>query len=294
VEDSGKAAAILAKHAHPKTAIAYENLAWGRLATGDFPGAGDASSHALAWSQRVSYSRYLGMSEAMHASARYHLGDWQAARSLSTDHIDDDSRMTVAWAAWTRGRIALAEGEPSVALRDGEMIVAYCTDSGDDEELLFGLALLALAHHARREPQEAAARERFFTHWHDVGSAPGAAPAAAELGRIHGHETGLRHLANSLPVVSPWHQALSAMAEGRPADAADIYREMGSRPLEAGARLVAAEDCAHRDQPAEAAHQAQQALSFYERVGATRYAEQARSLLDGLSIRPARSESGLE
>jgi class 3 adenylate cyclase/tetratricopeptide (TPR) repeat protein len=73
---------------------------------------------------------------------------------------------------------------------------------------------------------------------------------------------------------TPWKDAAEALVAGEAAAAAGIYGEIGSRPDEARAHLIAA-----RAGGPDAAGHVHEALTFYRSVGATYYLHEAEGLL---------------
>ncbi len=153
-------------------------------------------------------------------------------------------------------------------------VLEYAERSGNHEFLHYGLALLALVRHADRQaPEVESACRRFFDLWHEIGGMLNSANVIAELAPIASQRAALGEAAALLPD-GRWRVALTAIAEDRFADAAAMYAQMGSKPLEAMAHLLAAQ---HADGPARDEH-AHLAQEFYESVGATGYAAQAAAL----------------
>jgi hypothetical protein len=68
---------------------------------------------------------------------------------------------------------------------------------------------------------------------------------------------------------SRWIDAARAVVDGDLATAADRYAEIGSRPDEAGARLLAAEQLVASGSRPEAGLQLEPALAFYREVDAS-------------------------
>jgi hypothetical protein len=85
----------------------------------------------------------------------------------------------------------------------------------------------------------------------------------------------LRSALDVIPNGSAWSPAIIATIDVRHADAAKLYRRIGSKPLEAAAHLLAAEGLSQEGRSAQAAHHARQAHSFYEGVGAGQRLRQA-------------------
>jgi hypothetical protein len=71
-----------------------------------------------------------------------------------------------------------------------------------------------------------------------------------------------------------------AMTDARYADAAELYAEIGSRPLEAAAYFSAARQAVTNAKSDQAPDYAERALSFYRSVGATTYIHDAEELID--------------
>jgi tetratricopeptide (TPR) repeat protein len=210
----------------------------------------------------------------------YHAGDWTTAIDLCAPVIDHPAETVAAEARWVRGRIGLARGDPSLALEDAERIVERAMIGWNDEILIQGLALLAVAHHARGDPEAAAgACQRFFDRWKEIGGLPNQAPAVAALAVVSNQHDALREATMLLPDASRWKPALTAIVEKRYTDAATTYGEIGSLPLAAEAYLLAARQAADAAGHADATQYAEQALSFYRRVDATAYIREAEALL---------------
>lgn len=76
-----------------------------------------------------------------------------------------------------------------------------------------------------------------------------------------------------------WIDPGVALLSGRPADAAELFAAMGSRPDEAEARLAAGELMAAQGRVAEAEAQLAAARVFFEAVGAVAFVERADEVL---------------
>jgi hypothetical protein len=210
----------------------------------------------------------------------YHAGQWDESLRLTERYVDCATRIFAAYAVASRGWIVLARDGPAAAADVAESLVQYGRASGISEWLLRGLALQAAAHElGGNATAHAAAVEQL------VERLPGsivqadilphlAATAASDEERELIRDALREHAGRSR-----WQPAIMATLDGRHADAARCYREIGSLPLEAAAHLLAAEAAASRRQPGEAATHARQALEFYERVQARFPIELAAALL---------------
>ena len=85
---------------------------------------------------------------------------------------------------------------------------------------------------------------------------------------------------------SRWAEAALRTAQGDHLGTADMLAAIGARTDEAAARVRAASDFAEAGDDARAAAEAGRAVAFYDEVGATHLAAQARAAA------PARSRSG--
>jgi hypothetical protein len=77
-----------------------------------------------------------------------------------------------------------------------------------------------------------------------------------------------------------WLEAAVAIANGAFLEAADRYAEIGSRPLEARARLAAAKQLKAERRPTDATAELDQCAAFWTSVSATAYLEQVELLAE--------------
>jgi hypothetical protein len=168
----------------------------------------------------------------------------------------------------------VAAGRSDEALEQSERALAHGREVGDPQSL--GTAILARAYavDAAGGSKEAAqlldellaspTLMRFF-HW--LAPLP---LLLVEQGR------GSDYVAACEPVTltSPWRAAGLAAARGDLVAAADAYERIGSKFVEAWARLLAAEaDCPEPD------IQLGRAQAYFERIGATPYLQRCKALL---------------
>ncbi len=279
-EEMREAIDVLARRGHPDTTKGHHNLAEALLGLGDLAGAGDARAEAAVWAERFADAVIIATVNAGRAEAAYHSGDWPAALAWSTSLAGGANRWVATYAQWTRGRVVLAQGDLAVAQNDAQLMLEYAAANDYDEDLFPALALTALTGQALGDAEAArAACTRFLARWGEIGGLTSMAPTLVELAAVPCHEEELGDAAALLPETSRWKQALVAIAERRHDDAAERYREMGSRPLEAGAHLLGARHAAGQGGHADAARHAEAAMAFYRSVGATHYAGQAEALL---------------
>ena len=230
--------------------------------------------------QRFGSAYQLGASAAIQLSVAYHTGEWQRAVELSSRFSSGSMGNPDAMGGAIRGLIRLARGDVLAARAAGQAVIDYATSAANDEALLHGLALVASTHHLRGEADETrAACRRFLQRWQAIGGMQILTPALTIVAAIPGQEADIAAAAALQVPASRWRPALIAMAERRYGDAAALYGEIGSLPLEASARLLAAAAARAAGHTAEASDQAQLALTFYRRREASLYVEQAERYL---------------
>ncbi len=242
IDDMREAAASLSDLSDPAGATAWVNLADNLVGLGDFRSAAETRSKASRAAIRSS-ADILDYCRAAEADSAYHSGDWDLAIDLATPPTASADRQVAAYARWTRGRIACARGDAATALDDAGQIVDYATQGMDDELLLCGLALMALAHSAAGSGEEAStAASRLLDRWSEIGGMLTSAHTVAELAPIISQRVAIGTAAALLLEGSRWRIGLTAISDGRYAEAAAVYREMGSQPLEAVASRLASGD----------------------------------------------------
>ena len=282
VSDMEGAARTLANHADRATVSAYVNLADAARGLGDMPAADAAYITAAKWATRFARPYHIDLVATDRASQPYHAADWDTAQRL-LDTIDPTNRRNDVEMHTTRGRISLARGDTAGALTAATAITSYAMSTGSDAVLYDGLALEALCHAAvGRNAEALAASERFLTRWHN---SDGNTTRAIELCEITptlagaGRHEGIRNAALLLPEACRWRDALLHIAEQRYADAAELYEEIGSRPLAADAHLLAAGQARREGRAADAQQHAEAVIDFANRTGAAAYRQRAEALI---------------
>jgi class 3 adenylate cyclase/tetratricopeptide (TPR) repeat protein len=185
-----------------------------------------------------------------------------------------------------RAQIRLARGDIEAALADASKSVDFGRSSGEPQVLLFALAVYTSAlfgagkvTDARKAADELlAATTEGMTSWLCE-----VAPVLSMLGRGPEFLARFEHLERP----SVWETAAFAVLAGDLWRAIDAYVEIGARPYEAEARLLAAQQAAD-DGPVAREH-AQRALDFYRSVGADFRVREAEQIL---GISAARADTG--
>jgi tetratricopeptide (TPR) repeat protein len=281
IADTTTGAETLAHEAHPRAIAAYGNLGNLLFGLGRMSQAAIAYTTAAEWAGRFELPGYASWVALLRSQAAYHAGEWDAAEHLiafagAADHTPFEEHELRG----ITGRIALARGVTDAALKDASAIIAYAEGSRNDQYLYKGLALEARCQQSLGNHDAGLdACSRFLARWHEGDIDAGEGPMAlCELSPLlvradrHGD---IRTAALRLSEACRWRDALLLTAEGRYAEAADVYTEIGSLPFAADAHLLAADHAAQQGRHAGAAHHAAAVVAFAERTGAVLYQRQA-------------------
>jgi tetratricopeptide (TPR) repeat protein len=261
VELMRQATEILAASGSRYVAWSYIDLCLAWMMLGDLTTALRVCEQALVSAERFGEPRVIADAEARRAFLAYHAGDWQTAREITDRYIDTAGRWTAAFVIWTHGLIAIADGDDDAARADNEAMRRF------SDRVPSARALTPSLAHSRDPAAPAPGTATAgYRNWEIF--------AALELMGVADEDETISELASRMPADNPWRDALIAIADGRFGDAAEVFDGIGSLPLAAQARMIAAE----RGAPADAERLASRALEFYERVGASRHAERAAAL----------------
>jgi len=271
--DLSDAIETLTEHGSRYVAWAYIDLSIAFDGLGDVRAAGRAIDDAFAHAQRFGEVQVIRDAEPRRAAFAYLAGDWETAREIADRYIANPAlgaSVYQGWYRWPHAQIALAVGDYAAVEEDSGIIADIYPPA-------------AHAFHAVIAQAQGRAA--------DATAAADAAVAAALSGRwltgdglmpdllpIKSHHHRLVEVASRLPADNPWRQVVETVAAGRYADAALMFEQIGCEPLAAQARVFAAEQARDRGDRAEAIEHADLALAFYDRVGATLYAEKAAEL----------------
>jgi hypothetical protein len=281
VSDMRTAAEILARLAHERTPVALVNLADTVRGLGDMATADAAYGSAAEWARRFALTMLVAFVGTEQAYQAYHAGDWQTSRRLLTAMSATD-RYTQSGILITKARIDLAENRVGDALSAARKITDHAIGSGNEEFFYYGVALEARSHHAAGRPGPALeACDRFANRWIEIGGTTGRAIELCEIAPIlagAARADTVRDAATLLPEACRWREALLLTAEGRYADAAALYIEIGSRPLAADTHLLAAQQAAANGSITDAAHYLDAVRDFADTTGANLYRRQAELL----------------
>jgi len=288
IDDYERAAEILAQETHPRTPNAYYNLGLHYAVTGHLDDALDAMNEAAAWANRFGDPHQIADMQVGRAAMLTQTGEWDEALRLLTPQLGSGDLMVDAEARGSRGWIAIARGDPATALTDAHALLDYGATSRNRSFTIAGLALYAATLRVTGSSDASAA----FTAFRDEGLTMPPVPAdiaeLAALAQTAPERGAVQDVVDRIPPESPWRPAITATIDGRHHQAAGRYREIGARPLEAHAHLLAAQTATIEQRHAEATQHAQRALDFYRTRGATRYTNQALEVIGATSRQQAR------
>jgi class 3 adenylate cyclase/tetratricopeptide (TPR) repeat protein len=255
----------------------YNNLADAYYNLGDLAEAAEATTRMREAGKRFASLDWLRWVDSQEIRLLYHAGRWDEALALADRWVDQagpeqSHYLDAVWRS-ERGRIFLARGDDARALEESASGLERAQVVGDPQVVApltaFRVYALWWAGDDRAEPLAlefvADSRHEPLPVAHDWF--PMLAVAMAGLGR--GRE--LEALAESVPTPTPWREGGVALASGDPLRAAAIFAEVGARPFEAQAHLVAAEAGLDADLSA--------ALEFFREVGASAYLAEAEKLI---------------
>jgi class 3 adenylate cyclase/tetratricopeptide (TPR) repeat protein len=269
---------IYEKLGSPDAQRPYNNLADTLYRLGRIHDAGEVTARMSAARKRypgvVEWARW---NESQELHVHYAAGDWEEALELADRQIAELEAGTRHYLEpdWriARARIRIARGDTVGAEEDAETALERARAAGDAQLMTPSLALQARLLAAGRRPETESVAVELLELCRrkpaDLASDwfPEAAPAFVAVGR----PADLEAIAATAPTPTPWLDAGLALGRGDPAAAAEIFAQMGARPFEAEARLLAARmgiDARLDD-----------AIAFFRRVGATAYLAEAERLL---------------
>ena len=223
--------------------------------------------------------------EAMYEA--YWSGSWEEALALIEKLLREERALQVTRfdSRLVRGWIRLARGDAAGALDDAETVLEFAR-GGEAQFLLPALsfearALLGVGREEKAAEAAMEALERWVSGAGTYSSFWLADVAVVVCGVGREHE--LLRATETVHSASKWVEAARAYADGRPAESAALYREIGSEPDAAYAGMRAAERALAAGDRSTAEAQLESAFAFYREVEAAAYAREARALL-GASV----------
>ena len=281
VDDIRDAAASLAQLAHERTGTVYANLGNTLRGLGDMDSASAAYDEAARWADRVASVFQLDWTAAERAYQAYHAGHWAAAEAMLSK-VSGSAAFAENGARLVRGRIDLGRAQIEAALDSAFPIVEYAANTGDDQSLYYGQALAGRCHEAAgREADAAESCRQVLSRWTATHGLVGCAIEICEITYILALDDRNEEIGQAGAVLPPtcrWREAILLTAGKHYTSAAAVYDELGSAPLAADARLLAAGQAASEKRVEESREQLDAVFAFADRAGAILYRRHAERL----------------
>jgi hypothetical protein len=252
---------------------------------GDVRRAGELHEQARARADELGLENFIRWQRAEHVYHCHWEGRWEEAKATVDEFIREveagSPHYMESACRHIRGGFELARGNPEAALADAVRGTEVGRLADDPQSLNPSLAFEARARVAAGERERAnALADELLERWSTQGVRPphesvDGAWTFRELGRSDEFVDALRRARSQ----TPWHVAARRIATGDLAGAAEVYREIGSVPDEAFARLRAAKELAADGDRVEADRQLRLALPVFVELGATAWAAEAVALL---------------
>ena len=211
-------------------------------------------------------------------------GRWDDAWSIATELVDELEAGLSHYLGGTwrmmKARIQFARGDHAGAVEGARRGLADSREAADPQILV---PLLVCNARLGTGDDASALFDEFLELWSRMRSGvigppatlPDAAAAAVALGR----ERDFEEAAAATRGGEPWVRAGLAYVEHDFTRAADLYREIGTVPDEADARLRAAEEAIETGRRAEGERELERALALWRSLGATAYVLEGEALL---------------
>ena len=269
LEETERAAGLLDRMSHRAAATAYNSLGWTYFNSGQLAESVAALARAADWARRLAEPYLLATVEGSEAEVEYYAGSWERATTLAERYVDDPARFHSVTARNIRGRLALASGDIETALSDARENVDFGRSASNHEFLCPGLVLQAAAQLAAGEASAADdSIAQYFETWRGAGgSTP---PALAELAVLLARPDRLDNVAEAADMLDEairWRAPILALADGRYAEAANLFGELAAGPLAAEAHLLSARQAWADGQEVDARRHEHAVRVFADRVG---------------------------
>jgi tetratricopeptide (TPR) repeat protein len=271
----------LARTMHPVSAAdIFGNVGINFVDLGMLDRASELFQAAEAAAREAALAAELDYISVLRGRERYYRGDWDEALRAFEERIATTSPGFSSLELRPRtvsALIRVARGEASGALEDAGRALALARSAREQQAQHTALAVHAHVAFLVGDPGDAreSAREVLEliagqgTQQVSMSLAVLAEPVVA-----FGLEGAFEQALSAIRKPTPWKDAAASLVAGDPAAAAKTYRDIGSRPDEAKAHLIAA-----RIRSTGAESHLQAALAFYRSVGAAYYVREAEALL---------------
>jgi class 3 adenylate cyclase len=278
-----EASVELARDSSPAEYIrARGNLAFCLAGFGRLADAFRSQREALSLSERMGLVEPIRWLRVEHVWELYLDGRWQDASAL-VDELLAEFAVRPFWiepmAHVYRARLDLAAGRDAVVADRVERILELARDAREFQIAGPSLAFAARAHAELDAAGAGPIADELLEQWAAVryGIDEWAVDIWYALWRL-GRDDELRPPLERQPA-SPWRDGAIALLDRDFVAAGEAYAAMGARPLEASARLWAAEWLLKQGLPVEADAELRRSLAFWRSVGAHRYVREGEALL---------------
>ena len=270
----------------PESVRSYGNLASVSYDLGDLERSNAMVEKGLALAERFGMWEPVRWLSAERNWGLYNSGRWdEVVRNLDPLIVEFES--TEFWmespCRWLRGRILLARGDLEQARADVDVALDRARIAKDPQLMWPALSLAARIHLLADPRQAGDFATEVLSDWRDRGFAiTGTGDWLGELvDTLHalGRDRDLLDYEAHQAPRTPWLTAALAFAARDYLKAAEVYGTCGARPLEARARLRAAEAFVREGRRAEADAQLESALSFWRLAGATAHVREGEAIL---------------
>jgi class 3 adenylate cyclase/tetratricopeptide (TPR) repeat protein len=269
----------------PEVARAYNNLS---TVLGNFGHIGrslELRRHALRAAERFGNRSMARFSTAALLFWDHATGNWNDYHAQARAFLEESERTggwyQDAYVYSHLAQIATARAEEADAGALAQRAVELAREAGDPQVVLPVFAEVAFVEvelgnlDSARSHAEVCLRE-------EAKYVSGVVPAESSLALVAielGIEYELRARVEAAPAEDRWVPPLRAMLDCDYLAAAELYGQMALRPLEAHARLRAAEQLRAKGRHAEGGEQLERALAFFRSVAAVRYVRRGEALL---------------
>jgi class 3 adenylate cyclase/tetratricopeptide (TPR) repeat protein len=268
----------------PDLGRAYSNLAVSLWHLGHIRRSFEGRYDGIQAAERFGNRNLARFSAAALSMSECALGNWDQYLAKARSFLEESERLGGSYLdanlCSALAVIAAARGEDADALATAQRALELAREVGGPQVVCPVLAEVALVEvelgkldAARSHAVECLGGGSYVYAGQDPESS--LALVASQLGI----ERQLRTIAEAAPAEDRWAPPMRALLDGEYLAAAEMYGEMGLRPLEAHARLRAAEQLRAEGRPAEADEQLDRALAFWRSVGATRYVRRGEASL---------------
>jgi DNA-binding SARP family transcriptional activator/class 3 adenylate cyclase len=272
------------------------NLAYWYEGIGDLRRSEALGAESLVLHERLGQVELIRFGRGNMVGAFFASGRWDETERLATEFLAESEagspHVLDAYALGLRSRIRLGRNQEDAAIEDASRALETARRSRDSDIVVSALETMALVQSELGATEEAAALlDELLPHAiqypHLIRSGwPSVVLVAERVGRT----TEIRAILDGLQNEIRWRIAAQDTLDGRHADAADHYAEIGTLPDEAYERLRAARTFAAAGRPAEADNQTRRSLAFFRSAGATRYIREAELLLAGSQSAPRKAQ----